>query len=89
MCARAPIHPDEPVHKRDRVDIGEPKTTRSRRQVALSRVSVQALERRRTVQISERLKAGPEWEDTGVVFTNELGRPIEPGNSYAARTSLC
>lgn len=53
----------------------EPKTLRSRRQVWLGRTAVEALSRRRTNQLAERLQAGPSWKDTDLVFTTELGGP--------------
>lgn len=34
----------------------------------------------RTEQKVERLKAGNQWVDSGLVFTNQLGGPVEPRN---------
>jgi integrase len=56
--------------------ITEPKTARSRRQIALTDQAVAALRRRRTAQAAERLQAGPAWVDTTLVFCDELGRPL-------------
>jgi integrase len=53
----------------------EPKTLRSRRQIWLGRTAVEAIHRRRTNQLTERLHAGPSWKDTDLVFTTELGGP--------------
>jgi len=58
----------------------EPKTDRSRRQVALTKVAVAALRRQRIAQAEERLRLGGMWEDNDLVFANELGKPIEAGN---------
>lgn len=58
----------------------EPKTARSRRQITLSGTAVEALKRHKVEQNKERLQLGAEWEDNDLVFANELGRPVEPGN---------
>jgi integrase len=59
--------------------IGEPKTTSSRRRVVLARIAVGALRSHRVAQ-AERQLGALYWEDLDLVFTNEIGRPIEPGN---------
>lgn len=68
----------------------EPKTRRSRRTVALSALAVEALRRRRVVQLEERVHAGARWQEplgsgpgrgsTGLVFTTGLGTPLEASN---------
>lgn len=58
--------------------VGEPKTTKSRRSVALDRDTVAVLREWRTAQLAERLAAGPAWQDTGYLFTREDGRPVHP-----------
>jgi integrase len=55
----------------------EPKTARSRRTVSIPDVVLIKLKRHRTRQQKERLRAGGEWEDWGLVFTTRLGRPLE------------
>lgn len=60
--------------------IAEPKTTRSRRQVALSVQAVEGLRRHRQAQLAERLAAGPLWRDCGLGFPNTLGGPMERRN---------
>lgn len=37
---------------------------------------MQTLKHHRTRQLEQRLKVGPLWEDSGLVFTNELGRHL-------------
>jgi integrase len=39
---------------------------------------VQALRAHRARQLEERLAAGPLWTDHGLVFTNRVGRPLDP-----------
>jgi len=65
---------------RDGFQFAEPKTARSRRQVALTKPAVEALRRHRSRQLEERLQMGAAWEDNDLVFANEVGRPIEAGN---------
>ncbi len=60
--------------------IGEPKTAGSRRQVTLGGLAVDALRRHKDNQAVQRLLCGAAWEDHGLVFTNELGRPMEATN---------
>jgi integrase len=60
--------------------IAEPKTTRSRRRVALSPTAVETLRTHRIWQVSERLALGSAWEDQDLVFPNTIGKPIEATN---------
>ena len=62
------------------LQLGEPKTARSRRSVHLTPEAVAALRRHRERQSVERLRLGPAWEDNDLVFPNELGRPLERQN---------
>lgn len=62
--------------------LGDPKTSSSARTVALSSLGIAALERHRTRQTEERLKAGAEWADTGLVFTSSTGTALNPNNVY-------
>ena len=61
---------------------GEPKTTRSRRTINLPDVVTAALRRHRTSQLEERLVAGQEWKDSGLVFTTTIGTPVERGRLH-------
>ena len=56
----------------------ETKTDGSRRTIALPDSVVRALRAHRARQAQDRLVAGLSWEDHGLVFTNRIGRPIEP-----------
>jgi integrase len=60
------------------VVISEPKTSRSRRSIALDSRSVAALRSWRAAQAAERLAWGAGWTDSGLVFTREDGMPIHP-----------
>lgn len=56
----------------------QPKSHRSARSVALSTDTVEILKHRRVRNLEERLAAGTAYEDKGLVFTDALGRPINP-----------
>lgn len=65
-----------------RIVWGEPKSETSRRTLPLPPSLVQALRHHRTRQEWERRRAGPAWQEHGVVFTREDGRPLRPEFVY-------
>lgn len=62
---------------------GRPKSKAGERVVGLDRRSVEAVKAHRTLRKRERLAAGEAWEDSGQMFTDELGRPLHP--EYVSR----
>ncbi len=64
----------------DQLRLVEPKTRRSRRPLPIPMLAVHALERHRARQVVERAKAGPDWQESGLVFTSTIGTPMEPRN---------
>ncbi len=56
----------------------EPKTARSRREVAIPPLAVERLRRWKTEQTERRLVAGPAWHDLGLVCDCGDGQPIAP-----------
>lgn len=66
------------------VVVGEPKTKRGRRTLSLDPATVGVLKRHHTAQKTERLAAGPKWQESGYVFTDALGRRLHPG--FVSRT---
>lgn len=62
--------------RRSEFVFAEPKTPRSKRQVILTNAAATALRRHRARQVEERLRQGPAWEDTGLVFANQIGQPL-------------
>lgn len=58
--------------------ISAPKTAKSRRIVPLHPGIVATLRRHRVTQAAEKLRAGSQWQDTGLVFATELGGPVDP-----------
>ena len=75
-------------HTLSRVDgelvLTDVKTDRSRRRMPLHAGVVTALKGWRTQQLQERLAAGDQWTDTGVVFATELGTMVDPRNMLRA-----
>jgi integrase len=63
----------------DGFSIGETKSSKVRR-VELTTAALDALHGHRIFQHAERLRLGAIWENQDLVFTNEVGRPIEAGN---------
>jgi integrase len=56
------------------------KTERSRRTLGLPTAAVQALRAWASSQADERLAAGDDWQDTGLVFTSHLGTALDAAN---------
>ena len=64
------------------------KTEKSRRTLMLPAVCLEQLRKHRQLQLQERLKAGGDWCDTGLVFTTfirrgpgqRVGAPLHPRN---------
>jgi integrase len=61
-----------------RLESSEPKSGRSRRTIPLLGAMVALLKAQRAAQATERLRAGALWTDTGLVFTDEFGAPVNP-----------
>lgn len=57
---------------------GMPKSAQSRRTIALSPLAVELLREIWVAQAEQRLLAGPVWQDTGYVFTQDTGKSIDP-----------
>lgn len=57
---------------------GTPKSEKSRRSVVLPPSLLAAMKTHRAEQAAKRLEAGTHWTDSGLVFTLEDGRPIDP-----------
>ncbi len=62
------------------LQLSETKTQKSRRQLPMLEFVAKAIRVQRTRQIEARLLAGPEWQDSGFVFTTGIGTPVDPAN---------
>ena len=78
-AARPPVPPHVAVWRSVRVH-GDTKTERSRRTLALPAAAVQALHAWSDSQADERLAAGDDWQDTGLVFTTHHGTALDAAN---------
>lgn len=61
--------------------LGEPKTEKSRRIVPLPGSAIELLRRHSVRQAEERSRAGDAWVEQDLVFTTEVGTPLEPRNA--------
>ena len=59
-----------------------PKRNKSRRTVKLTSRAVEALRSHRARQNEERLRRGSLWEDHGLLFPNQVGKPMNADNLY-------
>ncbi|HCT80131.1 MAG TPA: site-specific integrase [Micromonosporaceae bacterium] len=62
------------------LQIVAPKTHRSTRAVPLAQLACDALARHRELQDKEKVAVEELWRDSGLVFANTLGGPMEPRN---------
>jgi integrase len=60
------------------VAVGPPKTTASRRTIALDRTTVRLLRAHLRQQQAEYHTAGHAWHESGYVFTTDDGKPLHP-----------
>lgn len=69
--------------------IQAPKTLASRRTIALPAEAIAALKRQRAQQARWRLRAGGAWAGLDLVFTTEMGRPLQRSVPYHALLREC
>jgi integrase len=58
--------------------VSEPKTTKGRRRITLPAFVLDMLKQHKAHQLEARLKAGPAWQDQGLVFCNDVGGFLRP-----------
>lgn len=78
-------------HSRGTLWQGDTKTRQSRRRFKAppaTLATLATLESYRAGQAAEKLKAGEAWTDTAIVFTTEVGTPIDPANLRRAFRAL-
>ena len=68
------------LRTKGRVVLGEPKTKKSRRTVRLTGAASRALEEHLERQLKVMDRLGDLYRDQGLVFTTEVGTPINPSN---------
>ena len=87
-AARPPVPPHIAIWRSVRTH-GETKTERSRRTLALPAAAVLALRTWSGLQAGERLAAGDDWQDTGLVFTTHRGAELDAGNVRKMFKRIC
>src|SRR5580692_5141693 len=87
-AATPPVPPHIAVWRSVRAH-GETKTERSRRTLALPAAAVQALRAWTSSQAGERLAAGDDWQDTGLVFTTRHGAALDAANVRKMFKRVC
>jgi integrase len=60
--------------------LGDTKTRKSRRPLRVPPPVTEALRAHRSRQKKERVLAGPEWTEQGLIFTTPIGTPLDPSN---------
>jgi integrase len=63
---------------RSKVTVGEPKTARGRRSIALDEATVGVLRDHRKAMLEERMLVGPDFSDGGLVFHHPDGSCVRP-----------
>jgi integrase len=87
-AARPPVPPHVAVWRSVRVH-SDTKTERSRRTLGLPAAAVQALHAWSGSQAGERLAAGDDWQDTGLVFTTRHGAALDAANVRKMFKRVC
>jgi integrase len=72
------------IQVRSKVTIGEPKTARGRRPIALDAGTVAVLREHRRRSVEERMLVGPAFEDRGLAFHHPDGSCLKPDAVSAA-----
>ncbi len=62
--------------------VNNPKSKSSRRKIMLAEPAIQALQKHHERQEQERLRAGDNWTDQGLVFTTGQGGFVDPGQVW-------
>lgn len=72
-----------------RLEFGTLKTEASRRTIPLNHTAIKLLHDVRKDQLRNKLKAGSAYEDNGLVFATQLGRPLDPTNMRRTFYNIC
>jgi integrase len=69
--------------------LGAVKTPKSRRSLYVPDELWRALQEHKRLQAAERSKAEENWREAGLMFTTEIGTPIDPRNFYRDFVKAC
>jgi integrase len=87
-AARPPVPPHVAVWRSVRAH-SDTKTERSRRTLGLPAAAVQVLRTWQDSQAGERLTAGDDWQDTGLVYTTHHGAALDAANVRKMFKRVC
>ena len=80
---------DNSSSRKTQLVVSELKTPKSRRTLALTPEILGRLRQHQARQAQAQLAAGAAWQDQGLIFTSEIGTPIDPDNFSHAFSRLC
>jgi len=80
---------DTSSDRRTRLMVGELKTPKSRRTLALTPEMVAMFRQHRIRQAEAQMAAGTRWQDYGLIFSSEIGTPMDPENFSRSFSRLC
>ncbi len=80
---------DKSAATRTRLVLGELKTSKSRRLLALTPEIMAKLRQHRARQSQVKMSSGSLWCDHDLIFTTQLGAPIDPDNFSHAFSAVC
>jgi integrase len=86
--ANPPVPPHVAVWRSVRQH-GDVKIQKSRRTLRLPAAAVEALKAHKAKQSEVRLKAGPAWQDHGLVFASQVGTPLDASRVRRAFKKIC
>jgi integrase len=86
--ARPPVPASAAVLRSVRAD-GDTKTEKSRRTLGLPRMATDALQTHKKQQETERLAAGEQWSEHGLVFATRTGGPVDAANVRREFKAAC
>ncbi|WP_083838557.1 tyrosine-type recombinase/integrase [Desulfitobacterium dehalogenans] len=74
--------------EKSRLIFSEPKSKKGKRELPLLPIVVKEIKRFQVIRRQEKLILGPEYNDSGLLFTTPLGTPIEPRNLNRKHSSI-
>lgn len=80
---------DKASDRRTTLVVSELKTAKSRRTLVLTPEIVAKIRAHRSRQSEAKIAAGPLWQDHGLIFTSEVGTPMDPDNFSHTFSKLC
>jgi len=86
--AEPPVPPHIDVWRSVRAH-GDTKTKKSRRSLGMPKMAVEVLREHSELQAVARLRAGPLWQDNGLVFATALGTQLDAADVRRSLRTIC